>query len=71
MNITLLGQVIPIPARNALLQTNGLSGTGSLTVQANACIAQHNQKPTFTLVDYYDVGGGSVFRTSPSKHQQR
>ncbi|KAM0788845.1 hypothetical protein ACM66B_002930 [Microbotryomycetes sp. NB124-2] len=61
VNKTLLGQTIPVPAVNELNQTNAATGTGSLGAQADACESDWGYKPTFTLVDYYDVGDGSVF----------
>ena len=52
-NITILGSVYPIPARNALATTNGLA---SLSAQATLCQSAGRGPPQFTLVDYYDVG---------------
>ncbi|KAI5477347.1 phospholipase C [Pseudohyphozyma bogoriensis] len=61
VNVTLLGEVIPVPDTASLTTTNGLSGTGSLTTQSSECYSQYGYYPTFTLVDYYDVPAGSVF----------
>ncbi|GJN89687.1 hypothetical protein Rhopal_002674-T1 [Rhodotorula paludigena] len=61
VNTTILGQTYPVPATNDLLETNAASGTGSLGAQADTCLSEHGYYPTFTLVDYYDVGNGSVF----------
>lgn len=61
VNVTLLGQTIPIPATSELTQTNAATGTTSLGEQADTCYAAHQYYPTFTLVDFYDVGNGSVF----------
>ncbi|KAG0665651.1 hypothetical protein C6P46_006435 [Rhodotorula mucilaginosa] len=61
VNMTLLGTTIPVPATQELETTNAATGTGSLGAQASECVAQHGYNPTFTLVDYYDVGDGSVF----------
>ncbi|GAA5844082.1 hypothetical protein JCM9279_003727 [Rhodotorula babjevae] len=61
VNTTIFGQVVPVPATAALEETNTLTGTGSLGAQASTCLAEHGYYPTFTLVDYYDVGNGSVF----------
>lgn len=61
INQTILGTVYPVPDRNSVANTNGLTGVGSLTVQAQLCAAEHGYLPTFTLVDYFDVG--NVFRT--------
>lgn len=69
--MTILGMAIPVPAEQELLQTNAVSGYGSLGAQADTCIAQHGYAPTFTLVDYYDMGNGSVFRESGSGHLRR
>ena len=63
-NITLLGQTIPVPDTGSLNQTNAATGYGSLGTQADACVSEFGYPPTFTLVDYYDVGNGSVFRES-------
>lgn len=52
-NISILGSVYPIPARDALATTNGLS---SLSAQATLCQSAGRGPPQFTLVDYYDVG---------------
>jgi len=64
VNTTIFGQVVPVPATSALEETNALTGTGSLGAQASTCLAEHGYYPTFTLVDYYDVGNGSVFGAS-------
>ncbi|ORY91589.1 PLC-like phosphodiesterase [Leucosporidium creatinivorum] len=61
VNVTLLGQTIPIPATSELSQTNAATGITSLGEQADTCYAAHQYYPTFTLVDFYDVGNGSVF----------
>jgi hypothetical protein len=61
VNITFLGEDIPIPATSELTQTNAATGPTSLGKQANSCFANWGYWPTFTLVDFYDVGNGSVF----------
>ncbi|GAA6016099.1 hypothetical protein JCM10207_004443 [Rhodosporidiobolus poonsookiae] len=61
VNTTLFGQTVAIPAEAQLEATNAVNGTGSLGAQAATCYDEHQQYPTFTLVDYYDVGNGSVF----------
>ncbi|TNY21240.1 PLC-like phosphodiesterase [Rhodotorula diobovata] len=61
VNQTILGTTVPVPATSSLEETNAVNGTGSLGAQAETCLAQHGYYPTFTLVDYYDVGNGSVF----------
>ncbi|GAA5970538.1 hypothetical protein JCM11641_007345 [Rhodosporidiobolus odoratus] len=60
-NTTLFGQTVPVPATDELEQTNAATGTTSLGTQAATCLAQVGYYPTFTLVDFYDVGNGSVF----------
>lgn len=62
INETLLGTTFPVPATSALLTTNAVSGSGSLGAQATACYKLAGYQPTFTLVDFYDVGNGSVFQ---------
>lgn len=64
VNVTLLGQTIPIPATSELTETNAATGASSLGEQADTCYADHQYMPTFTLVDFYDVGNGSVFGES-------
>jgi len=64
VNQTILGTTVPVPATSSLEETNAVNGTGSLGAQAETCLAQHGYYPTFTLVDYYDVGNGSVFGAS-------
>ncbi|SCV71075.1 BQ2448_3837 [Microbotryum intermedium] len=61
-NVTLLGETFTVPATSSLNQTNAATGTGSLGAQALSCFSQYKYYPTFTLVDYYDVGNGSVFQ---------
>lgn len=68
INTTILGQTFPVPDRNSMAITNGLKGTGSLTAQVAQCNGLYGYPPTFTLVDYFDVG--SVFRESLSSHPQ-
>jgi hypothetical protein len=61
VNTTILGTTFPVPARQSLNTTNGLTGVGSLTAQSDLCVSQQGYKPTFTLVDYFDMG--NVFRS--------
>ncbi|SCZ98179.1 BZ3500_MvSof-1268-A1-R1_Chr7-1g09041 [Microbotryum saponariae] len=61
-NVSLLGETFTVPATSSLNQTNAATGTGSLGAQASSCFSQYKYYPTFTLVDYYDVGNGSVFQ---------
>ncbi|GAA5907043.1 hypothetical protein JCM6882_005154 [Rhodosporidiobolus microsporus] len=65
-NMTLFGQTIPVPATSELEETNAATGETSLGDQAAECLAQHGYYPTFTLVDFYDVGNGSVFEYAAS-----
>ncbi|GAA6031167.1 hypothetical protein JCM8097_004037 [Rhodosporidiobolus ruineniae] len=60
-NVTVLGQVFAAPDTGALNSTNAATGSTSLGENAASCLAQHGYYPTFTLVDYYDMGNGSVF----------
>lgn len=55
-NETLLGQTFPVPDKDKLTETNGVSGTGSLGLQAQQCGAQYGKYPNFLLVDV------SIFR---------
>ncbi|MCJ1435491.1 hypothetical protein MMC27_004865 [Xylographa pallens] len=59
--MNLLGDTILVPDTALLNQTNAASGYGSLGVAANNCAATWGRPPNFLLVDYYDVGNGSVF----------
>ncbi|GJJ09772.1 hypothetical protein Clacol_003996 [Clathrus columnatus] len=60
----ILGAQFPIPNRGALNTTNGVSGPGSLGAEVQTCIATQGRPPTFMLVDFYEVGGGSVFQVA-------
>ncbi|KAM0747439.1 PLC-like phosphodiesterase [Meredithblackwellia eburnea MCA 4105] len=63
VNVTLGTTVFPTPAVNELGTTNAVGpGTGTLLQNSNACYSEHGYLPTFTLVDFYDVGNGSVFQ---------
>lgn len=62
VNTTLFGQTIPVPDTARLLETHASSGAApAMSAQADQCFSNHGYYPTFTLVDYYDVGNGSVF----------
>lgn len=63
-NISFFGTEIPVPDKTSLETTNGVSGAGSLGLNVQQCAAQHGQYPTFMLVDFYDVGNGSVFQVA-------
>lgn len=62
VNETILGTTFPVPATQKLLTTNAATGTGSLGANAAECYAEWGYQPTFTLVDFYDMGNGSVFQ---------
>ncbi|GAA5837498.1 hypothetical protein JCM3766R1_006824 [Sporobolomyces carnicolor] len=65
VNTTLFGQTVPVPDTARLVETHASSGSApSLQAQAVECNAEHGYYPTFTLVDYYDVGNGSVFQVA-------
>ncbi|RPB03119.1 hypothetical protein L873DRAFT_1826453 [Choiromyces venosus 120613-1] len=56
-----------VPNTVALNGTNGVSGFGSLGLMANncRCLPLHAlEYPNFLLVDFYDVGDGSVFEVA-------
>lgn len=62
VNTTLFGTTVPVPDTARLLETHAASGAApALSAQADQCYQNHGYYPTFTLVDYYDVGNGSVF----------
>ncbi|KAL7007741.1 G protein subunit beta [Cystobasidiomycetes sp. EMM_F5] len=63
-NLSFFGSVVPVPDTSNLNRTNGVSGTGSLGLQASQCASQHGRYPTFMLVDFYDAGNGSVFQVA-------
>jgi len=52
------------PNKAQLTTTNAFSGTGSLGAQASECSAEWGRAPNFMLVDFYEVGAGSVFRVA-------
>ncbi|MCJ1403452.1 hypothetical protein MMC11_006675 [Xylographa trunciseda] len=59
--LNLLGDTILVPDIALLNETNAASGYGSLGLAANNCAATWGRPPNFLLVDYYNVGNGSVF----------
>ena len=70
--MTLGTSVFPAPATQALNTTNALGpGTGTLLEESNNCLSLHGYLPTFTLVDFYDMGQGSVFGSSYLPASQR
>jgi hypothetical protein len=58
------GLNIPVPDRQNLPITNSASGPGSLGAEVDTCVAAHTRPPNFMLVDFYEVGGGSVFQVA-------
>jgi len=56
--------VLDTPNKGALATTNAASGTGSLGAQAGECVADYGRAPNFMLVDFYEVGQGSVFEVA-------
>lgn len=67
VNISIAGEVFPAPATAELNTTNALGpGTGTLLAESNSCVSLYGFAPTFTLVDFYDMGQGSVFGSSPT-----
>ncbi len=64
--LSILGVDLLVPARTELNITNNATGTGSLGLGANNCLAQWGRPPNFLNVDYYNYGGfpGSVFEVA-------
>ncbi|KAG0639915.1 PLC-like phosphodiesterase [Tuber brumale] len=62
--LSILGKKILVPNTDALNQTNGVSGFGSLGLNANNCRADWDRYPNFLLVDFYDFPEGSVFEVA-------
>ncbi|MCJ1389218.1 hypothetical protein MMC18_002074 [Xylographa bjoerkii] len=59
--LNLFGSTVLVPDTAVLNDTNAASGYGSLGLAANNCAAAWGRPPNFLLVDYYNVGNGSVF----------
>ena len=60
-----LGSIdILVPSVIELSTVNGLSGFGSLGLASNHCTDTWGRPPNFLLVDYYNVGNGSVFEVA-------
>jgi len=59
---SILGTPFPVPDKDKLNTTNGVSGFGSLGQQASECAGIYGKNPNFLLVDYYNYGEGSVFQ---------
>ncbi|MCJ1283907.1 hypothetical protein MMC26_003238 [Xylographa opegraphella] len=62
--LNLLGNTILVPNTALLNETNAASGYGSLGLAANNCAATWGRPPNFLLVDYYNIGNGSVFEVA-------
>ncbi|KAH0566192.1 hypothetical protein GP486_000406 [Trichoglossum hirsutum] len=55
---------ILFPSWPDLSDTNALEGFGSLGTAVTTCIELWQRPPNFLLVDFYDVGSGSVFEVA-------
>ncbi|KAL8927742.1 MAG: hypothetical protein Q9208_002157 [Pyrenodesmia sp. 3 TL-2023] len=62
--ITLLGTSILVVTVTLLNETNNVTGFGSLGVMASECSRRWSRPPNFLLVDFYNVGAGSVFKVA-------
>ncbi|KAL8857372.1 MAG: hypothetical protein Q9178_006138 [Gyalolechia marmorata] len=62
--LTLGGITILVPTVSLLNQTNNVTGFGSLGAMAQDCNELWSRPPNFLLVDYYNVGSGSVFEVA-------
>ncbi|TKA75510.1 hypothetical protein B0A49_05423 [Cryomyces minteri] len=62
--INFLGASLLLPNTAQINQTNAVSGFSSLGLMANTCTTDWNRPPNFLLVDFYDVGNGSVFEVA-------
>ncbi|KAI0474437.1 PLC-like phosphodiesterase [Xylaria cf. heliscus] len=66
IELSVLGAELLVPARTELNITNNATGSGSLGLAADNCLAQWGRPPNFLNVDYYNYGGfpGSVFEVA-------
>jgi len=66
IELSILGNSMPVPARGELNVTNSASGFGSLGVSVDGCIDMWGRPPNFLNVDYYNYGTppGSVFEVA-------
>ncbi|KAL8914470.1 MAG: hypothetical protein Q9171_000975 [Xanthocarpia ochracea] len=62
--LTLVGITLLVPTVSLLNQTNNVTGFGSLGAMAQDCNELWSRPPNFLLVDYYNVGSGSVFEVA-------
>ncbi|KAG8219632.1 PLC-like phosphodiesterase [Butyriboletus roseoflavus] len=62
LDTLILGQPAPDPAQAN--QTNAVSGQNSLGQQVDLCVTEYGRNPNFMLVDFYEYGGGSVFKVA-------
>jgi hypothetical protein len=62
--IQAFGLDILVPDTVALNTTNAISGPSSLGQASSDCVASWDRPPNFLLVDYYNVGSGSVFEVA-------
>ncbi|KAL8909736.1 MAG: hypothetical protein Q9207_000045 [Kuettlingeria erythrocarpa] len=62
--ITLLGISILVVTVTLLNETNNVTGFGSLGAMASDCSRRWSRPPNFLLVDFYNVGAGSVFEVA-------
>ncbi|KAI4167936.1 MAG: hypothetical protein LQ343_006806 [Gyalolechia ehrenbergii] len=68
--ITLAGNSILVATAPLLNETNNVTGPGSLGAMAGYCEERWGRPPNFLLVDYYNVGAGSVFEVAAEFQQQ-
>ncbi|KAI4103029.1 MAG: hypothetical protein LQ339_004392 [Xanthoria mediterranea] len=62
--LTLAGNSLLVATVSLLNETNSVSGFGSLGAMARDCNERWARPPNFLLVDFYNVGSGSVFEVA-------
>ncbi|KAL8674972.1 MAG: hypothetical protein Q9168_000676 [Polycauliona sp. 1 TL-2023] len=62
--LTLAGSSLLVATVSLLNETNSVEGFGSLGAMAHDCTERWARPPNFLLVDYYNVGSGSVFEVA-------
>ncbi|KAL8699552.1 MAG: hypothetical protein Q9224_001361 [Gallowayella concinna] len=62
--LTLVGRSLLVVTVSLLNETNNVTGFGSLGLMADQCKERWLRSPNFLLVDYYNVGAGSVFEVA-------